>query len=104
METNHDKTKLVESAETRDDAKRKKELITIRTVDGSTITGNVHLGAADRVSDLVGDPGKAFIVLTDVTLQDGSRPVLFVNKAHIVWVEPNTTLWSNELKRPAVNV
>jgi hypothetical protein len=64
------------------------ELITVRTVDGSTIRGNINLGVKERVSDLFTKSETPFIVLTGVTLAEGSRPVLFVNKSHIVWVEP----------------
>jgi hypothetical protein len=66
------------------------ELITVKTVDGSTIRGNINLGVKERVSDLFTKSDNPFIVLTGVTLEDGSRPVLFLNKRYIVWVEPET--------------
>ena len=66
------------------------ELITIKTVEGSTIRGNINLGGKERVSDLFTKADNPFIVLTGANLEGGSRPVLFVNKSHIVWVEPES--------------
>jgi hypothetical protein len=77
----------------RSDSHRRKfettiELITIKTVDGSTIRGNINLGVKERVSDLFTKSANPFIVLTGVTSGGGSRQTLFVNKQYIVWVEP----------------
>jgi hypothetical protein len=62
--------------------------ISIKTSDGSTIQGKVNIGSKERVSDLFTGDGDPFIVLVDVTLRDGHGKILFVNKKHIVWVEP----------------
>ena len=82
------------SGNTKDVSKREyrvvSELVTIRTLDGSTIRGNVNLGVKERVSDLFTKSDNPFIVLTGVTLENGSRSVLFVNKRYILWVEPET--------------
>ena len=64
------------------------ELITIKTIDGSTIRGNINLGVKERVSDLFTKSANPFIVLTGVTSGGGSRQTLFINKQYIVWVEP----------------
>jgi hypothetical protein len=62
--------------------------ITIRTIDGSTLDGKVNIAESKRVSDLfTGDKGK-FIVMVDVSFKDGHGKTMFVNKEHIVWVEP----------------
>jgi hypothetical protein len=63
--------------------------VTIKTTDGSTLTGTVNIGIKDRVSDLFTRSESPFVVLTEVETRDGSGKVLFLNKRHIVWVEPN---------------
>lgn len=62
--------------------------ITIRTSEGSTLTGKVYLGNKERVSDLFTKMDSPFIVLFDAEHRDGSGKVLIVNKSNIVWVEP----------------
>ena len=62
--------------------------ISLKTSDGSTIQGKVNIASRERVSDLFTDDGDPFIILVDVTLRDGHGKILFVNKKHIVWVEP----------------
>ncbi len=62
--------------------------ITIRTIDGSTIHGKVNVSPEDRVSDLFTTKEALFIVLVDVTSSDHTNKTLFINKNHIVWVEP----------------
>ena len=62
--------------------------ITIRTVDGSTIHGKVNVSPEDRVSDLFTSKEALFIVIVDVTSSDHTNKTLFINKNHIVWVEP----------------
>ena len=62
--------------------------ITIRTVDGSTIHGKVNVSPEDRVSDLFTSKEALFIVIVDVTSSDHTDKTLFINKNHIVWVEP----------------
>jgi hypothetical protein len=62
--------------------------ISIKTTDGSTIQGKVNIASRERVSDLFTDSGDPFIILVDVTLRNGHGKILFVNKKHIVWVEP----------------
>lgn len=73
--------------ESRQEAKYRS--ITIRTIDGSTLDGKVNIAEADRVSDLfIGGKGQ-FIVMVDVSFKDGHGKTMFVNKEHIVWVEPD---------------
>lgn len=62
--------------------------ITIRTTDGSTIHGKVNVSPEDRVSDLFTCKEALFIVIVDVTSSDHTNKTLFINKNHIVWVEP----------------
>ena len=62
--------------------------ITIRTIDGSTLIGKVNIGENSRLSDLFTGSQEQFVVMVDVSYKDGHGKVLFVNKEHIVWAEP----------------
>jgi hypothetical protein len=62
--------------------------VTIRTVEGSVVQGSINLGAEDRVSDLFTKTKDPFVVLFDASYSGGAGKVLIVNKAHIVWIEP----------------
>lgn len=62
--------------------------ITIKTTDGSTINGKVNLTSQQRVSDFFTKAGSPFLIMVDVVTKDGTGKILFVNKEHIVWAEP----------------
>jgi hypothetical protein len=62
--------------------------VTVRTIDGSTIQGKVFLSLKDRVSDLFTESKSPFVIMVDVLSREGAGRTLFVNKNHIVWVEP----------------
>ena len=62
--------------------------ITVRTTDGSTINGKVNISPDQRVSDLFTRKDVSFIVMVDVVLKDAVGKTRFINKDHIVWVEP----------------
>ncbi|MDQ1330647.1 MAG: hypothetical protein QG578_912 [Thermodesulfobacteriota bacterium] len=62
--------------------------ITVKTSDGSTIQGKVNVDANQRVSDLFTKSEAPFIVMIDVSYRDGVGKILFVNKRHIIWIEP----------------
>ena len=62
--------------------------ITIRTMDGSTIYGQVNIANKQRVSDLFTTSDDLFIVIVNASLKDSTGKTMFVNKNHIVWVEP----------------
>jgi hypothetical protein len=62
--------------------------ITLRTTDGSTINGKVNIGLNQRVSDIFTSNEELFIVLVDVSFKDSFGKTMFINKRHIVWVEP----------------
>lgn len=63
--------------------------ITIRTTDGSTLNGKVNIAPDERVSDLFVRADKPFIVMVEVSSMNTQGKIRFVNKAHIVWVEPD---------------
>jgi len=62
--------------------------ITVKTSDGSTIQGKVNVASNQRVSDIFTKSEDRFIVMIDVSYRDGVGKILFVNKRHILWVEP----------------
>jgi Family of unknown function (DUF6812) len=62
--------------------------ITIRTTDGSTIVGKVNLTNKQRVSDLFTQSDSQFLIMVDVVSRDCAGKILFINKSHIVWAEP----------------
>ena len=62
--------------------------ITVKTTDGSTINGKVNLTSKQRVSDLFTESASPFLIMVDVVTKQGEGKILFVNKNHIVWVEP----------------
>ena len=65
------------------------ESITVRTIDGSTFNGKVNIAPDQRVSDIFTKGDRSFIVMVDVSSIDTSGKTRFINKDHIVWVEPD---------------
>ena len=63
-------------------------LITIKTTDGTTIQGKVNLAYKQRVSDLFTKCTSPFLIMIDVMSKESKGRVMFVNKEHIVWAEP----------------
>ena len=68
------------------------KLINVKTVDGSVIQGKVNIAGKERVSEIFTSSDKPFIVMVDVRLRSGIAGKLFINKQHIVWVEPKDTV------------
>lgn len=63
--------------------------VTIKTVDGQALSGKINLGINERLSDIFVRDQKPFVILFDVKFDGGGEgKVLFVNKRHIVWAEP----------------
>jgi hypothetical protein len=62
--------------------------ITIKTTDGSTIHGKVNLAYKQRVSDLFTKCTTPFLIMVEVMSKDSKGKVMFINKEHIVWAEP----------------
>lgn len=62
--------------------------ITIKTTDGATVRGLVNIAPNARVSDLFTLQKGPFVVIIDANYSGASGKTLFVNKEHIVWVEP----------------
>ncbi len=75
-------------ADGKKDYKTDYRTITIKTTDGSTLQGRVNISPNQRVSELFTIQKGPFVVLVDATFGDVSGKTLFINKEHIVWVEP----------------
>ena len=72
----------------KDAYKKEYRRITVKTTEGSILLGNINIGIKSRVSDLFLKSEDPFIVMFDVEHKEGSGKIFFVNKDHIVWVEP----------------
>ena len=62
--------------------------ISVRVSNGSTIQGKVNIAGKERVSDLFTCADPPFIVLVDAMVREGYSKILFLNKQHIIWAEP----------------
>ena len=63
-------------------------MVTIKTSDGATVQGKVNVLPNQRVSELFNLQQGPFVVLVDASYSDVQDKTLFINKDHIVWVEP----------------
>lgn len=63
-------------------------VVTIKTTDGSAVQGKVNIAPNQRVSELFNLHKGPFVVVVDATYADVRGKTLFINKEHIVWVEP----------------
>jgi len=68
--------------------KKEYRKVRVKTMDGDIITDKVNIGLKTRVADLFTRTEDRFVVLSDVSHTDSFKSVLFVNKEHILWVEP----------------
>jgi hypothetical protein len=62
--------------------------ITIKTSDGATVQGQVNISPNQRVSDLFKLDKGPFVVMVNASYSGGTGKTLFINKEHIIWVEP----------------
>ncbi|WP_419659531.1 hypothetical protein Dvar_84280 [Desulfosarcina variabilis str. Montpellier] len=63
-------------------------IVSIKTIDGSTVQGKVNIAPNQRVSDLLSLNKGPFLTVVDASFQESKGKTLFINKAHIVWIEP----------------
>lgn len=63
-------------------------LITIKTSDGATVQGKVNISPNHRVSELFNFQKGPFIVMVDANYGEVQGKTLFINKEHVIWVEP----------------
>jgi small nuclear ribonucleoprotein (snRNP)-like protein len=75
-------------ADGKEQYKREIRRIIVKTADGATFVGKVNIGLKKRVSELFTKTSNQFIVLFDAEHSSGMGKTFFINKDHIVWVEP----------------
>lgn len=63
-------------------------LITIKTSDGATVQGKVNISPNQRVSELFNLQKGPFVVIVDASYGEVKGKTLFINKDHVIWVEP----------------
>jgi hypothetical protein len=63
-------------------------VITLKTSDGSTVRGKVNVAPNQRVSEIFTAQQGPFVVVVDASYGHVTDKTLFINKDHIVWVEP----------------
>lgn len=63
--------------------------ITIKTVDGDIIHGQINLAAKQRVSDIFTRSDQPFIIVVNAMSKETQGKTLFINKDRIIWVEPD---------------
>lgn len=65
-------------------------LVTVKTTDGSIISGNINLNSEslpmDRVSDLLIKGQNKFLIMYNAKLGDRHDAAVIINKSQIVWV------------------
>lgn len=62
--------------------------VTIKMIDGSLLNGKVNLSSKQRVSDLFTKSSNPFIVVVGALTKQAEDKIMFINKNHIIWVEP----------------
>ncbi|EKD51606.1 MAG: hypothetical protein ACD_62C00221G0004 [uncultured bacterium] len=70
------------------DLKNNYRRITLKTVEGTCINGKINIQNYNRVSDVFAASDAEFVVLVDAKYCEAAPKTMFVNKQHIVWVEP----------------
>lgn len=62
--------------------------VAIKMIDGTIMNGKVNLSSKQRVSDLFTKSSNPFIVVVGALTKDAEDKIFFINKNHIIWVEP----------------
>lgn len=60
--------------------------ITVKTLDGSEVTGKTNIQAFPRLSDMMKNSNDKFVIISSEK-QEGSKRVTIINKEYIVWAE-----------------
>lgn len=61
--------------------------VTIKTSDGSTVTGKVNITSHPRVSDMLKHTTDKFVTVLSEEGEGGPRRVSIINKEYIIWAE-----------------
>lgn len=64
--------------------------VSIKTSDGATVQGKVNISPNQRVSELFNLQKGPFIVVVDANYGEVQGKTLFINKEHVIWVEPES--------------
>ena len=64
-------------------------IVNIKTTDGATVRGEVNIAPRKRVSELFNVQKGPFVVMVSACSGEVTDKTLFINKDHIVWVEPD---------------
>jgi len=71
-------------------ANTENRLVTVKTTDGSIISGNINLNSEtlpmDRVSDLLIKGQNKFLMMYNATIGNRNDAAVIINKSQIVWV------------------
>ena len=62
--------------------------VSVKLVDGTVMVGTVNTGSSRRLSDFFNKKEPGFLVIFDVCVGTRHHEVLFVNRRHILWAEP----------------
>ena len=62
--------------------------VAIKLIDGNILNGKVNLSSKQRVSDLFTKSSNPFIVVVGALSKEAEDKIMFINKNHIIWVEP----------------
>lgn len=62
--------------------------VAIKMIDGTILNGKVNLSSKQRVSDLFTKSSNPFIVVVGALSKEAEDKIMFINKNHIIWVEP----------------
>ena len=62
--------------------------VAIKMIDGAILNGKVNLSSKQRVSDLFTKSSNPFIVVVGALTKQAEDKIMFLNKNHIIWVEP----------------
>jgi hypothetical protein len=65
-----------------------KKMVTVKTASGSIFEGTINIELQERLSDMFTTLDSDFIILNDVSADNKSFPVMFINKRQIEWVQP----------------
>jgi len=65
-----------------------KKMVTVKTASGSIFEGTINIELQERLSDMFTTLDSDFIILNDVSAENKSFPVMFINKRQIEWVQP----------------
>ena len=61
---------------------------TLKLVDGTLLQGKINIAPHKRISDLINNREKSFVVVVEGSSPEILPKTLFVNKSKVAWIEP----------------